>query len=138
MLWEDRPDGALGPMRRNSGNPIIPRDLLPRSNSIFNSAVVPFNGAYAGVFRVDDMTRTMNIHAGHSADGTSWQIVEEPIGHGPTIGIAWTTDFKAFTQLDLTSIRPLPSQMSAWGPLGGRTGAATTILTAEATLAEGA
>ena len=39
---------------RSSRNPIIPRDLLPRSNSIFNSAVVPFDGGYAGVFRVDD------------------------------------------------------------------------------------
>ena len=127
-------------MWRSSQNPIIPRDLLPRSNSIFNSAVVPFEGAYAGVFRVDDMTRTMNIHAGRSADGMSWDIEEQPIafkaadarvseiqeqfvhaydprvtwledryyvtwcnsynGHGPTIGIAWTTDFRQFTQGD--------------------------------------
>lgn len=69
MPWQDRPVGASGPMWRNSGNPVIPRDLLPRSNSIFNSAVVPFEGAFAGVFRVDDTTRTMNLHAGRSVDG---------------------------------------------------------------------
>ena len=40
--WEDRPAGANGPLWRYSRNPVIPRDLIPTSNSIFNSAVVPF------------------------------------------------------------------------------------------------
>lgn len=140
MPWEDRPEGVLGPMWRSSQNPIIRRDVLPRSNSIFNSAVVPFAGAYAGVFRVDDRTRTMNMHAGFSEDGLDWLIDPTPIvfapadarvseiqerfvhaydprvtwledrywvswcnsfnGHGPTIGLAWTSDFRSFTQLD--------------------------------------
>ena len=64
---------------RSSRNPIIRRDHLPRSNSIFNSAVVPFRDGYAGVFRVDDRTRTMNVHAGRSADGVEWEIDPEPI-----------------------------------------------------------
>ena len=42
---------------RSSRNPIIPRDLIPRANSIFNSAVVPFGDGFAGVFRVDDTRR---------------------------------------------------------------------------------
>ena len=42
MPWEDRPEGQRTPLWRCSKNPIIPRDLLPTSNSIFNSAVVPF------------------------------------------------------------------------------------------------
>ena len=33
---------------RSARNPIIPRDQLPRSNSIFNSAVVPFADGFAG------------------------------------------------------------------------------------------
>ena len=49
--WEDRPAGSNDPMWRYSKNPVIPRDLLPDSNSIFNSAVVPFEGSFAGVFR---------------------------------------------------------------------------------------
>jgi len=77
--WEDRPAGATGVIWRSSRNPIIGRDLLPRSNSIFNSAVVPFRDEYAGVFRVDDTTRAMNIHAGHSADGVAWRISPQPI-----------------------------------------------------------
>ena len=75
--WEDRPDGSSGVLWRDSRNPIIKRDQIERSNSIFNSAVVPFGDAFAGVFRVDDTTRVMNIHAGFSRDGVDWKI-EQP------------------------------------------------------------
>ena len=64
---------------RSSRNPIIPRDHIPRANSIFNSAVVPFGDGFAGVFRVDDTRRVMNLHAGRSADGVDWEIDAEPI-----------------------------------------------------------
>lgn len=47
MPWEDRPVGSKEVVWRYSANPIIPRDLLPTSNSIFNSAVVPFGDSYA-------------------------------------------------------------------------------------------
>jgi beta-1,4-mannooligosaccharide/beta-1,4-mannosyl-N-acetylglucosamine phosphorylase len=77
--WEDRPAGSSSPLWRSSRNPIIKRDLLSRSNSIFNSAVVPFEGAYAGVFRIDDTTRQMNLHIGRSADGVNWDIEEATI-----------------------------------------------------------
>lgn len=122
-------------MWRYSGNPVIPRDLLPDSNSIFNSAVVPFGKGFAGVFRCDDKKRTMGIRAGFSDDGINWRIEPELIRfattpspevgtwvygydprvvfidgkyyvtwcngyHGPTIGAAWTTDFKTFHQLE--------------------------------------
>ncbi len=72
--WEDRPAGSADVVWRYSANPIIPRDAIPTSNSIFNSAVVPFQGAYAGVFRCDDKRRHMDIHAGRSQDGIHWEI----------------------------------------------------------------
>lgn len=135
MPWEDRPAGCKDVMWRYSGNPVIARDLLSTSNSIFNSAVVPFEGRYAGVFRCDDTNRRMRLHAGFSKDGISWQIDEEDIrltgadpevaewvyGYDPrvvwiedryyvtwcngykgqpTIGCAWTLDFKTFRQLE--------------------------------------
>jgi beta-1,4-mannooligosaccharide/beta-1,4-mannosyl-N-acetylglucosamine phosphorylase len=81
--WEERPRGASDVLWRSSRNPIVPRDLLPRSNSIFNSAVVPFREGYAGVFRVDDRRRTMNLHAGRSPDGIEWALEEEPIAFVP-------------------------------------------------------
>jgi beta-1,4-mannooligosaccharide/beta-1,4-mannosyl-N-acetylglucosamine phosphorylase len=134
LPWEDRPAGDTRPIWRYSGNPVIPRDALPTSNSIFNSAVVPFDGGFAGVFRCDDWTRRMQLHRGVSSDGLRWELDPDPIRfecedaelgtfvygydprvvriddrfyltwcngyHGPTIGVAWTTDFETFHQLE--------------------------------------
>lgn len=79
MPWEDRPTGSSAVIWRYGGNPVIPRDLIPRSNSIFNSAVIPYQGQFTGVFRVDDTRRIMNLHNGRSADGINWEIDPEPI-----------------------------------------------------------
>jgi beta-1,4-mannooligosaccharide/beta-1,4-mannosyl-N-acetylglucosamine phosphorylase len=77
--WEKRPAGYIDVVWRSSRNPIVPRDLLPTSNSIFNSAVVPFEGKFAGVFRVDNRKREMNIHSGRSEDAIHWKLDEKPI-----------------------------------------------------------
>ena len=134
MPWEDRPQGCKAPLWRYSANPVIPRDLLENSNSIFNSAVVPFEDGFAGVFRCDDTNRRMTLHAGFSKDGIHWNIEADTIRftgggpevgqwvygydprvalidgkywvswcngyHGPTIGLAWTLDFKTFHQVE--------------------------------------
>jgi beta-1,4-mannooligosaccharide/beta-1,4-mannosyl-N-acetylglucosamine phosphorylase len=81
--WEERPPGSTDVLWRSSRNPIIARDRIPRANSIFNSAVVPFGEGFAGVFRVDDTERVMNIHAGRSPDGVDWEIDHEPISFVP-------------------------------------------------------
>ncbi len=134
--WEEKPKGYEGVMWRYSGNPVIPRDLFPTANSIFNSAVVPFRGRFAGVFRCDDTRRAMQLHVGHSEDGFSWTINPRRIEfvsdsddpevlrweygydprvcwiedrywvqwchgyHGPSIGLAWTKDFKTFHKVE--------------------------------------
>ena len=77
--WQDRPAGNSDPVWRYDANPIIPRDLIPSSNSIFNSAVVPFRGTFAGVFRCDNKKREMNVHRGFSDDGINWQLEDAPI-----------------------------------------------------------
>ena len=77
--WEERPTNAAGVVWRSERNPVIPRDAIPGSNSIFNSAVVPYDGAFAGVFRVDDTGREMRLHAGRSEDGITWEIDRERI-----------------------------------------------------------
>jgi beta-1,4-mannooligosaccharide/beta-1,4-mannosyl-N-acetylglucosamine phosphorylase len=77
--WEERPAGSSEVLWRYSANPIVPRDLIQTSNSIFNSAVVPFQGAFAGVFRVDNKKREMNLHRGVSGDGLDWRLEEQPI-----------------------------------------------------------
>jgi beta-1,4-mannooligosaccharide/beta-1,4-mannosyl-N-acetylglucosamine phosphorylase len=132
--WEERPKGSEDVIWRYSKNPMIGRYEIPSSNSIFNSAVVPFGEGYAGVFRCDNKAVQMNIHAGFSQDGIHWVIDHEPIEmqpgnthmiesdykydprvtfiedrywvtwcngyHGPTIGIAYTFDFKEFYQCE--------------------------------------
>ncbi|MBN2375617.1 MAG: glycoside hydrolase family 130 protein [Sedimentisphaerales bacterium] len=77
--WQDKPANCREVLWRYSENPIIPRNLISCSNSIFNSAVVPFENAFAGVFRCDDKRREMRIHSGKSPDGINWQIDPEPI-----------------------------------------------------------
>ena len=132
--WQERPEGCTDVVWRYSNNPVIKRDAIPSSNSIFNSAVVPFEGKFAGVFRCDSKSRSMDIFAGFSEDGINWNINHEPITfegedaeilnreyrydprvcfiedryyitwcngyHGPTIGVAYTFDFKTFHQLE--------------------------------------
>lgn len=77
--WEEKPEGYTMPIWRYTQNPIIKRDEIAVSNSIFNSAVVPFQGGFAGVFRCDSKCVSMNIFAGFSEDGIHWNINEKPI-----------------------------------------------------------
>ena len=77
--WENRPENGPELIWRHSQNPIITRDAIPSSNSIFNSAVIPFKESFAGVFRCDNQSVQMNIHAGFSPDGVHWDIEPEPI-----------------------------------------------------------
>lgn len=131
--WQERSSAETAPVWRYSANPIIKRDAIPSSNSIFNSAVVPFENGFAGVFRCDSKSVSMDIFAGFSDNGVDWKINHNPINfigdehitkreyrydprvcfiedryyitwcngyHGPTIGIAYTFDFKEFYQLE--------------------------------------
>ena len=72
--WAERTGSSTDPVWRSELNPIIKRDILPNGNSVFNSAVVPFKGKFAGVFRIDDKERMLRLHRGFSEDGIHWQI----------------------------------------------------------------
>ncbi|MCM1538964.1 MAG: glycoside hydrolase family 130 protein [bacterium] len=77
--WQEKPEGYRMPVWRYENNPIIGRDGIRRSNSIFNSAIVPFGNGYAGVFRCDSRSVSMDIFAGFSEDGIHFHISDEPI-----------------------------------------------------------
>lgn len=79
LPWEDRPAGSSDVVWRYQSNPVIPRNLLKNSNSIFNSAVVPYQNAFTGVFRIDDKRRVMNLYTGKSLDGFHWEVEPDPI-----------------------------------------------------------
>lgn len=132
--WQDSPKDNVSAVWRYNLNPIIGRSPFPQCNSVFNSAVVPFKGKFAGVFRCDHTDRLHYLHVGFSEDGVNWKLDPERIHftggdseisewtwgfdprvvwledryyvtwcnnyHGPTVGIAWTTDFRTFHQLE--------------------------------------
>ncbi|HCA34865.1 MAG TPA: glycosidase [Lachnospiraceae bacterium] len=77
--WQDKPQGYDMPVWRYTGNPIIQRHQIPSSNSIFNSAVVPYKGKFAGVFRCDSKSISMDIFPGFSDDGIHWNINPDPV-----------------------------------------------------------
>mgnify|MGYP000997075682 CR=1 FL=1 len=54
LPWQNRPENNKDILWRYSKNPIINRYDIPSSNSIFNSAVVPYKEGFAGVFRCDN------------------------------------------------------------------------------------
>ena len=57
--WQEKPENYNMPIWRYTQNPIINRNDIPSSNSIFNSAVVPFEDGFAGVFRCDSKCVSM-------------------------------------------------------------------------------
>lgn len=77
--WQEPPANTRTPFWRYDANPIIGRDGNARSNSVFNSAVVPFKDGFAGVFRCDSLSISMDIFAGFSKDGLHWDIEDTPI-----------------------------------------------------------
>ena len=123
LPWQDKPEDCRYPVWRYDGNPIITRDDLFFANSIFNSAVVPFGGRFAGVFRVDLRTRDQVLVAGFSDDGIRWALDDKPLfegydprlceidgvyyltwvkltPHGTVIGVACTRDFRSWTEYE--------------------------------------
>lgn len=77
--WQGRKPDDSSVVWRYSENPVIERDAIACSNSIFNSAIVPYEGGFAGVFRVDNTCRNMQIHSGKSKDGFNFEIDPDPI-----------------------------------------------------------
>jgi len=121
--WQDKPEGCTEPVWRYTENPIIDRTFVKDANSIFNSAVVSFGDGFAGVFRMDDITRDQFLVTGFSKDGIHWKLNDKKIFHGydprlceidgkfylswvvhtdrgTSIGVASTTDFEAWDRME--------------------------------------
>lgn len=77
--WQEKPEGYTMPVWRYDQNPIIGRDGNKVSNSVFNSAVVPYKDGFVGVFRCDSRCISMDIFLGRSKDGLHWEIEDTPI-----------------------------------------------------------
>ncbi len=73
LPWQAAPAGGHElPLWRYSENPMIGRNPLPGVARIFNSAVVPYEGGFVGVFRGEQTNGVPHIYLGHSRDGIRW------------------------------------------------------------------
>jgi len=79
LPWEDRPAGSTEIIWRYSKNPVIGWNPTPSTARVYNSAVLPYNGEFVGVFRADHRNGRANIHFGRSKDGKVFQIDDHVI-----------------------------------------------------------
>jgi beta-1,4-mannooligosaccharide/beta-1,4-mannosyl-N-acetylglucosamine phosphorylase len=91
--------------KRYEGNPIVTAEAVPRANSIHNSAIVPFNDGFIGVFRVDEVDMNFTLHLGRSKDGINWDI--EPgkinfISDNPEVSVSNYSYDPRITKIDDT------------------------------------
>lgn len=69
--WQEKPADAAGPVWRHSGNPVIDRNPAKGIARIFNSAVVPYEGRFVGVFRAETINDRPHLHLGWSEEATA-------------------------------------------------------------------
>ena len=79
--WQEKPEGAFpgAPVWRYRGNPIVGRNPVKGVARIFNSAVIPFEGSFIGVFRGEQTNGIPYIYLGRSQDGINWKFEDEKI-----------------------------------------------------------
>lgn len=77
--WQDKPANCTAPLWRYTENPVIGRNPIPGVARIFNSAVMPYEGAYIGVFRGEQTNGIPYIYLGRSQDAIHWDIEHEKI-----------------------------------------------------------
>ena len=75
--WQEPTTDA--PLWRYDGNPIIKRNPIENVTRVFNSAVVPFKGGFAGVFRAETNNGIPYLYFGKSADGINFTFSKERI-----------------------------------------------------------
>ena len=82
--WQDKPKDYWLPIWRYSENPVIGRNPFPGMGRIYNSAVIPWQGKFKGVFRAEDTSARPFLYIGDSEDGIHWDFQKEKIHmHNP-------------------------------------------------------
>ena len=80
LPWQERPKKVNGaPIWRYSQNPVIGRNPTEGVARIFNSAVVPYEGEFIGVFRGEQINGIPYIYLGKSKDGICWSFDKNKI-----------------------------------------------------------
>ena len=77
MPWQEAHRRARNtPCGAGSENPIIGRNPIPGVARVFNSAVMPYEGAFIGVFRGEQTNGIPYIYLGRSQGAIHW---EDPV-----------------------------------------------------------
>ena len=78
--WQERPNHIVdAPIWRYSENPIIGRNPVKGVARIFNSAVIPYEDHFIGVFRGEQIDGIPYIYLGKSKDAITWDIDDRKI-----------------------------------------------------------
>ena len=88
--WQPRPAGSSELLWRFDRNPLTKHRPAPGVAAIYNSAVIPWEGAFLGVFRGDRFNGMPTLFLGSSPDGIAWTFDPAPIplqGDDPHVGI---------------------------------------------------
>ncbi len=93
LPWEDKPRGYKEVLWRYSKNPVIGWNPTPSTARIFNSAVLPYQNGYVGVFRADHKNGRAFLHFGKSKDGLHFEIDDGIIPWQDENGIAWPVSY---------------------------------------------
>ena len=80
MPWQEAPATIVNaPLWRYKENPIIDRNPIENVARIFNSAVVPYEGKYVGIFRGEQTNGVSFLYFGRSEDGIHWNFEKDKI-----------------------------------------------------------
>ncbi|MCL6460128.1 MAG: glycoside hydrolase family 130 protein [Gorillibacterium sp.] len=77
--WQERTQNDSSIVWRHEGNPIINWNPTPKAARIYNSAVLPYEDGFIGIFRADHKNGRAHIHMGRSKDGLAWEVENEEI-----------------------------------------------------------
>lgn len=78
--WQERTENLTGaPVWRYNENPIIGRNPVKGVARIFNSAVMPYEDGFIGVFRGEQTNGIPYIYLGRSKDAIHWNFDENKI-----------------------------------------------------------
>lgn len=78
--WQEKPEGLKdAPVWRYTENPVIQRNPVEGVARIFNNAVLPYENAYIGVFRGEQVNGVPYIYLGRSEDAIHWEFEKEKI-----------------------------------------------------------
>ena len=77
--FEERTEQNGLPFWRSAKNPILSRNPVRGGARIYNSAVVPFAGGFAAVFRGDTLNGWPLLYVGFSKDGYAFDIGEKSV-----------------------------------------------------------